>query len=66
MDLRKVAIGQDDLKEELKNDISTVKKDISDVKGEINAGQEQLRKEIKDFQERAGITRPARLNSKKG
>jgi gas vesicle protein len=44
-DIRAVAIGQVDLKTELKND-------ISDVKDEINTGQEELRQEIKAFQER--------------
>jgi chromosome segregation ATPase len=40
-DIRAVAIGQDDLKEELKDDISAVKDDIStletNVKGDISA-----------------------------
>jgi chromosome segregation ATPase len=65
-DIRAVAIGQVDLKTQLKNDISAVteeiiavKNDISDVKDNIsaletniNAGQEELRREISDFQER--------------
>jgi hypothetical protein len=44
-DIRAVAIGQVDLKTELKND-------IIDVKDEINTGQEELRQEFKAFQER--------------
>jgi hypothetical protein len=57
-DMRAVAIGQDDFKTELKNDIensiSDVKDNISALETNINAGQEELRGEISDFQERIG------------
>jgi hypothetical protein len=63
MDIRAVAIGQDDLKTEPKNDISAVtdyisaletnmKGDISALETKINAGQKELRREISVSQER--------------
>jgi hypothetical protein len=52
MDIRAVAIGQDDLKTELKNDISAVTDEISALETKINAGHEEFRRETSDFQER--------------
>jgi hypothetical protein len=56
MDIRAVTIGQDDLKTELKNDIensiSDMRDNISALETIINAGQEELRREISVFQER--------------
>jgi polyhydroxyalkanoate synthesis regulator phasin len=56
MDIRAVAIGQDDIKTEHKtniNDVETnVKGDISALEKKINAGQEELRREVSVFKER--------------